>query len=131
MRGDPPTRTDVPALWHLDQLEPRVDPLGLARITVPAGGELAVVGWALDPERRQPATAVDLVLDGVTYRAPVKVPRADVATAHGDQAYLRCGFNARFPSGTAGRGSHVLEIRILTAGERVYWPAAHVRFDVE
>jgi hypothetical protein len=130
MRGDEPTRTDIPAPWHLDQLGALTDPLGLARIAVPAGDELAVVGWALDPERPQPAAAIDLVLDGVTYRAAIRVPRAVVATAHGDPAYLRCGFNGRFPRRSADLGSHVLEIRIVTAGERVYWPAAQLRFDV-
>ena len=70
------------ALFHLDQLGPIADPASHVRLAVPHGEALRLVGWALDAARRRPAAAIELVLDGVRYRAAVRFPRPDVAAAY-------------------------------------------------
>jgi hypothetical protein len=97
---------------------------------VPLNEHVVVAGWALDARRRRPAVAVDLVLDGATYRATVGISRADVAAAHGDQAYVRSGFRARFPPGAVTAGSHELEIRVVVSGGFEYYPAGRMSFEV-
>jgi hypothetical protein len=119
---------DAPASY-LDRFGDFNNPLTVAQIVVSTGEELVVSGWALDSRRRRPAAAVDLVLDGVAYRTTVRVPRADVAAAHGDQAYFRSGFSARFPRGVLSPGPHSFEVRVILAGEREYYLAARLRFE--
>ena len=78
---------------------------------------------------RPPAcAAVDLVLDGVRYRAAVKFPRPDVATAYGDEGYGRSGFDSRLPKAAVTPGPHELELRVVGAdGPAV--PALVLRFE--
>ncbi len=130
LNGASPERIEVPTPFHVDQLGPVTDPLRLTRVTVPRNEQLVVAGWALDARQRRPAAAVDLVLDDAVYRTTVRMPRADVATAHGDQAYFRSGFSAWFPSGVITIGSHRLEIRIVLSGGNQYYSAARIAFEV-
>ncbi len=125
----PAERIDTPTPFYLDQFGPVTNPLVTARVHVPHDEELIVSGWAIDALRRRPAAAVDLVLDGTSYRTAVRVPRADVAAAYGDRAYFRCGFNARFAQGMLSRGEHELELRVVMNGEREYYSAARLRFE--
>lgn len=125
----PPEKVEHPALFYLDQLGPVQKPLEVSHVRVPLNEHVVVAGWALDVRRRRPAVAVDLVLDGATYRATVGISRADVAAAHGDQAYVHSGFRARFPPGAITAGSHELEIRVVVSGGLEYYPAARMRFE--
>ncbi len=124
-----PTRTDQTTPWYLDRLGAHENPMGVARLQVPRGEDLAISGWAIDTALRSPAIAVDLFVDGVGYRAETRVPRADVAAVHGDQAYMRCGFDALLPRVVATPGMHELEIRVVTSGGREYVRAAMIRFE--
>jgi hypothetical protein len=120
----PPRRVDVATPFYVDQLGPFMDPLALASLRVRRNEQLGIAGWALDVRQHRPAVAVDLVLDDRVYRTVVRIPRADVAAAHGDQGYFRCGFSAWFPPGVITGGSHRLEIRIVLSGGREYYSAA-------
>jgi hypothetical protein len=120
---------ETPTPFYIDQFGAHVDPMGLGRLQVPHGEALTVAGWALDATRRQPAAAVDLVLGGTSYRARIKVSRADVAAAHGDQAYLRSGFTAQIPGAAITPGAQQLEIRVVLAGGDQYYPALTLQFD--
>jgi hypothetical protein len=124
----PPERVELAPLFYLDQFGSVRDPLAVSHLKVPLEEHVVVTGWALDARRRRPAAAVDLVLDGTPYRASIGISRADVAAAHGDPAYVRSGFRARFPSGAVTAGSHELEVRVVVNGGREYYPAARIRF---
>jgi hypothetical protein len=124
-----PERIEIPTPFHVDQLGPVTDPLRLAMLTVPRNEQLVVAGWALDGRQRRPAVAVDLVLDDAVYRTAVRVPRADVAAAQGDQAYFRSGFSAWFPPDVVTSGSHRLEIRVVLSGGNQYYSAARLSFE--
>jgi hypothetical protein len=125
----PPERIEVPTPFHVDQLGPVTDPIRLENVTVPRNEQLVVAGWALDALQHRPAAAVDPVLDDAVYRTAIRIPRADVAAAHGDQAYFRSGFSAWLPPGVITRGSHRLEIRILLSGGNQYYSAASIGFE--
>jgi hypothetical protein len=113
---------------YLDQFGPHRDPLRLSNIVVRCDEDLVISGWAVDSGQRRPAAAVDLVLDGISYRTAVRVPRADVARAQGDYGCLASGFNARFPPGVLKPGPHQLDVRILLNGELESSPAVHLQF---
>jgi hypothetical protein len=126
--GEPPAQTDVPTVFYLDRLGAVANPIAIQQPTIASGDTLVVQGWALDVRRTRPAAAVDLVLDGRTFRTPVRVPRADVVAAQGDHRYLRCGFNAELPAATVTPGLHELEVRILVDDGRSYYSGARLRF---
>lgn len=128
-REAPPERVETATPFYLDQLGPCTSPLSLTQVRVPPGAPLIASGWALDTRQRRPAVAVDLVLDGVTYRTEVRIPRSDVAAVHGDHAYLRSGFSGRLPQEVITPGPHQLEIRIVLSGGRQYVSAAHMGFE--
>ena len=127
---DEPAVAAVPhtTAFFVDQLGPISNPVNAPVLEVPQGQALTIAGWALDTGRRRPAAAVDLVLDGARYRAPVRLARADVATAYGDQAYSRCGFNTRLPARAISPGPHSLDLRVVAAGGESY-PAVCLRFE--
>jgi Methyltransferase domain len=125
-----PDRTDTPTPFHVDQFGPFANPLALGSLSVPQSEPLTITGWAIDAGRRRPATALDLVIDGIVYRAAVRMSRGDVATAYGDRAYLRSGFSSRLPEGAITQGFHELEIRVVLNGGLQYYPAAHLSFEV-
>jgi hypothetical protein len=127
--GPSPEPIDHPTRYHIDQFGPFTDPLRITRIQIPHDEVLAIAGWALDDRSRRPAAAVDLVLDGVSYRTTVRVPRADVAAALGDPAYFRSGFNTHLARGVLKPGRHELEMRILAAGACEYYSAARIQFE--
>ena len=129
--GAPPERTAAPVPWYLDQLGPVTDPLSARRIRVPRGQPLLVSGWAIDPAQKEPAAAVELVLDRVVYRTSVRIPRGDVANAHGFRSYLKSGFSAELPAAAISPGRHTLEVRIVLAGGRQSYAAAELRFEAE
>jgi len=130
LRESPPTRVEGAALYYLDQFGSVTDPMRASRITIRRDEDVMITGWALDARRQAPAASVDLVLNGVAYRTAVRIPRADVATAHGDRAYFRSGFSARFPPGVLTPGSHELELRIVMTGQHEYVSATQLRFEV-
>jgi hypothetical protein len=123
-----PERVDLPFAFHLDQFGPLSDPLRLAQLNVPHDANLVASGWAIDQHHHQPAMAIDLMLDGVAYRTPTRVPRPDVAAAYGDSAYFRCGFNVQFRPGEVEMGPHDLEIRVILSGGQQYCVATRFRF---
>ena len=123
-----PVSPQQPPLFHVDWLGPVTNPAAQAALQVPHGEPLRLAGWALDAAGRRPARAVDLVLDGVRYRAAVKFPRPDVATAYGDEGYGRSGFDSSLPKAAVTPGPHELELRVVGAdGPAV--PALVLRFE--
>jgi len=126
--GTPPVQVDVSTPFCLDQFGSVTDPLRAARLEVPQGQDLRVAGWALDARRNTPASAVDLVVDGISYRSAIRVPRADVAAAYDNQAYFRSGFNAQLPALLMTPGWHQLEVRVVMDSGHEYWSAARLRF---
>jgi hypothetical protein len=130
VRGAPPQRTEQPVAFYIDRLGPVTSPGNGSTLRVPRDQPLGVSGWALDTARTTAASAVDLVLDGGAYRTAIRVPRGDVAGAHGSFAYLRSGFNAELPKALMTPGTHHLEVRILLAGAREYVSTARFRLEV-
>jgi len=128
-RTDLPEKVETPTPFHVDRFGPVTNPLQVAGIGVSRDEELVVAGWALDALRRRPAAAVDFVFDGATYRTAVRIPRADVASTFGDQAYFRSGFSVKFQPGFLTRGSHELEIHVVLSDQLHYYCGARMQFE--
>jgi hypothetical protein len=87
-------------------------------------------GWALDTEGRSPAHGVDFLIDGRAYRARTRVPRGDVAHAHGSATYFRSGFLSAFAPDSLRRGEHDVEVRVVTGDGRRHLVAMRFRLEL-
>jgi hypothetical protein len=130
VRGALPRLNTVPTPFHVEQFGACQNPTGQEILQIACNEALVISGWALDGAARQPASAVDLLLDGEAYRVRPHTARGDVAAAFGSRSYFRSGFSARFPANLLVPGAHELEIRIVTDGGRESFSAMTVRFDV-
>jgi hypothetical protein len=125
----PAERVDLRIGSYLDRFGPLADPLRMTSVSVAHDQPLLVTGWAIDLSQREPAYAVDLVVDGVSYRTRVRVPRPDVAAAYRDSAYLRSGFSSRLPCTIAPSSSHLFELRVVVHGGAGAQVATRLRFE--
>jgi hypothetical protein len=114
-------RVQTATPWYLDELGPVQNPLRRPSVTVPPMEPLLVAGWAIDQQNARPAAWVEVVVDGQPFRIDVRVPRGDVAAAHGDVRYLRCGFRATLPGTCVPAGRHTLTVRVVVSGGRRYY----------
>ncbi|MCM3881631.1 MAG: class I SAM-dependent methyltransferase [Vicinamibacterales bacterium] len=117
-----------PTPFFLDYLGSVQDPARSAAVEVPASEPLVVAGWAIDERSRHPAAWIEIVLDGIPYRTEARVPRSDVAAAHGNIQYLRCGFLASLPADRLSPGSHAVKLRIVLKGGHTYYQTPEVSF---
>lgn len=78
----------------------------------PSDPDLLLRGWVLPAE--EPALGIEVIHAGaVVARAPVELPRPEIAAAEEDLSYAeRCGFEARVPL-AAARGEVELEVRAV------------------
>jgi hypothetical protein len=127
--GALPEIVQAPIKFCLDRLGGVENPSATDRPIVPAGRALDLVGWAVDGRMDQAAPCVDLVLDGVAFRAPTGFPRPDVVGALNQHASLRSGFNSRLPADVLTAGPHTLEIRLVLEGGTRCSRACTIRFD--
>ena len=117
--------------FYVDELGPIKNPSRRPFLSVTASEPLLVGGWAIDKQNQHPAAWIEIVLDGNPYRTEARIPRADVATAHGDFRYLRCGFRATLPANRMSRGGHTLALRIILHGGHTYYEAQAMSFTAE
>ncbi len=116
--------------FHIDRFGSAIEPPDFGALRLPALEDIVVAGWALDPPRRQSASAVDFIVNGKTYRVTPRLPRSDVARAFGSHDYLRCGFTTTFSAGIFGPGSYDVEVRILVENGRHHVSGTRFRFEL-
>jgi hypothetical protein len=116
--------------FFVDRFGSATEPPDFDRLRLSALEPIVVSGWALDPPRRQSASAVDFIINGRTYRATPRLPRGDVADAFGSHDYFRSGFTATFPAGAFAPGVYDVQVRILIDGGRCHVPGMHFRFEI-
>jgi hypothetical protein len=117
--------------FYIDELGPVANPLQQSSVNVRTSEPLLVTGWAIDREAGAPAAWIELVLDGRPYRTETRVPRGDIATAHGGSQYRRSGFRALLPAEEIRPGRHTLALRIVLRGGQTYFQAPDITFTAE
>jgi hypothetical protein len=89
-------------------------------VSVAQDADLVVLGWALDAAAAKPASAVEIVIDGIPFRARSGIERPDVAEYFGVPGYLRCGFAFTMKARLLSRGPHILVARLVSADGSQY-----------
>lgn len=105
-------------LFNFDRVGEAATPLETeGRPPVPVGqyANLEVIGWAVDGEAAKPASAVEIVIDGIPFRARYGIERPDIAAHFGVEDYLRCGFAFTMKARLLSRGLHFLGARLVSA----------------
>ena len=91
-------------------------------VAVGATEPITVEGWAVDRLGGAAAGGVVLAVVGRHYYwAGYGHARPDVARELGDPAYRDSGFRAQIPAGALTPGRHVVVMRVVTPGGRVYF----------
>jgi len=103
-----------------------------APITVTAGGEITLTGWAVDTTAGKAAGGVIFAVDGTTtFQASYGIDRPDVAAVLKNDAYRRSGFSATFPTSTLTPGRHTITIKIIAADLKSYYaPSQEIAIEI-
>ena len=89
-------------------------------------GDLVVIGWAFDGATARPASAVEVAIDGIPFRADYGTGRPDVAEHFGVPDYVNCGFTFTMKARQLSRGQHVLAVRVVSTDGSQYWQSPEV-----
>ena len=116
---------------YVDMIGPVFDPLKKQPVRVPGTGPIKVSGFAVDAPAKAPAGGVDIVIDGVPYRATYGSPRPDVAASFKRPAMGAAGYEYTIPAGALKPGPHQLQVRIIAADVKTYYTGDTVPFTVE
>lgn len=100
-------------------------------VSLPFGHSTVFSGWALDVQNGTVAGGVDIVIDGVPYRATYGIARSDVAKARGNVLLESSGFRFSLGPGALRRGVHSVTIRVLTRDCRAYYEGYSVQLIVD
>jgi hypothetical protein len=88
-----------------------------AAFSIPYDKPVTITGWVVDPVTRQPASTVQIAIDGkIVGRAVYGKQRSDVAAAFHEPDYTSSGFEAVVPAGSVDRGDHILRLAITSSG---------------
>jgi phosphoglycerol transferase len=101
-------------------------PFDEPHVHVPAAGEFAVTGWAVDGTRTSLARDVDIIVGDRAFPAFYGIERLDVAEALGNTAYRLSGFTATLAGADVGSGPQVLSIRVLASDHSCYFQGQSV-----
>ena len=105
---------------------------GTAReVSVRFGDSTMFEGWAADAQGGTLAGGVDVVIDGIPYRASYGRTREDVAQACSNPALRDSGFQFTLAPGALNRGSHSFTIRVIALSGQTYYEGPSGRLIVE
>jgi hypothetical protein len=82
-------------------------------VSIAFGDSTVFSGWAVDARSGTLAEGVDVVVDGIPYRATYGVTRHDVAQVYGNPTFESSGFRLSLAPGVLRRGVHSFAFRIL------------------
>ncbi len=91
------------------------------------GNDIEVVGWAMDPDTKQPASKVYLSVNGTLFSTECGVERADVANYFKNPAYQKSGFRAKFSRSAFTPGVYSLEVKVLSSDKSSYFSSTPER----
>ena len=100
-------------------------------VPVPYGQSVTVTGWAVDEERRSVAGGVDVVVDGMPYRARYGLARDDVAAYLGFPGCKNSGFTLTVPpSKLVEKGLHHVALRVLANDGTFFYNSAALAIEL-
>jgi hypothetical protein len=100
------------AVYSIDRINDR--PPG-PNETIVAHGELKIAGWAIDKSAGQPASGVEIVIDGIPLPAAYGIEHPRAAELSGCGSCRNSGFLADLSVAGLLPGSHTIAIRVVSA----------------
>ncbi len=125
------TRSTTPTLYNLEKINGVVDPASHAPVSVPAGEDLTITGWAVDQTAQSAPAGVEIVVDGKPYRAKSGLDRIDVADHFHLPGYAKAGFSFSAGAGSFGKGAHQLSLRIIAKDGANYFESPALTVNVQ
>jgi hypothetical protein len=121
---------DYPGLGHIDQIGRTSSPSD-SNAGVVDTSNVAVAGWAVDRQKQETASFVDIIVDGTVLPAQYGIDRTDVAASFHMPNYRRSGFVAFLPVAQLGLGPHRLALRIASPDKKCVALTPEVPFTVK
>jgi hypothetical protein len=90
-----------------------------------------IVGWAVDSPGKALSAGIEVVIDGLLYKANYGLSRPDVAAFLKSPVYAKSGYSYVLPAGSLRAGVHSLEIRALSADSKRYFSLGPFKFRAE
>jgi len=114
------TRAAEAPLYNIEIIGNVRSPLGIKNLRVAAAGDLTVLGWAVDPVRKDAGSGVEVVVDGVVYPATSGIKRGDVADHFQIPGYMASGYAVEIPAHSLAKGQHQVTVRVIATDGRTY-----------
>ena len=121
------TKREEMAGFSLDTINEAADPVNKPA-TVSAAGSLTFSGFGFDPVAKAPASAVDIVIDGVAYPTAYGHQRADVGTYFKNPSLENTGFTVTLPAGAVKPGQHQAIVRVVAGDKSGYFDSVVIGF---
>jgi len=112
----------INATWSVVMHQPAI---------IKPGESVTLAGWAADPSGNQLASAVDVAVDGVPYKADYGVIREDVAGYFRQPGLRDSGFRLLIQAGMLAKGPHRASVRVVPRGGGGYQESGTVLFTVQ
>lgn len=122
------SRAATAADFSLDEIDGVPELFNYPPLHLSENYPLTLSGWALDREQRRPAVAVDIVIDGISYRGTYGIERPELAHYFKDSLFANAGFELAIPAGAIAPGAHQLTIRIWQPGGKAYLETPSLKF---
>jgi hypothetical protein len=107
-----------------------VEPFTKQPVTVSAGGELILRGFAVDRESKNAAGGVDIAIDGMPFMAQYGIARPDVADYFKTPAYAKAGFLFTMPARMFGNGRHQLAVRVIASDKSTFYQSPALAIEI-
>ena len=118
------------ALCFLDSIS-FVPAASVREVSIAFGDSTVFIGWAVDARSGTLAGGVDVVVDGIPYRATYGMTRHDVAQVYGNPTFEGSGFRLSLAPGVLRRGVHSFAVRILAKDCRTCYEGPSGRLIVD
>lgn len=116
-----PVRSDSPP-FEVHGIPAESGKTGRSPVVSEGSSSVKVTGWAVDPEARNVAGGVYVVVDGRPFAAIYGTPSAEAAERLGVRAYENAGFEREIPVPEIGPGPHELSVVVVTNDEAGFYP---------
>lgn len=107
-------------LYTLDKVGDVVNPFTKQPVEVKATSDIDLSGFAVDGIAQKPAGGVDIVIDGLPFRAHYGISRPDVAQYFKVPEYSQAGYSFSIAARYFGPGPHKLAVRVVSNDQTKY-----------
>lgn len=121
----------MPTEYNLEKLSDIIEPIAKSDVSLSAGKDLAVMGWAVDVVAGSPAAGVNIVIDGKHFPMSYGASRMDVSKHFNVEGFHYSGFSGSIPSAALTPGKHWLSVQVINRNSTGAYEGKQITFEVK